>query len=59
MMTPWQLNHAAFLTVLLTYASIGLAYAQIRLKKVLTPQTLLAGGFFYALFLVLVFTGKL
>jgi cation:H+ antiporter len=59
MMTPWQLNHAAFMTVLLTYSSIGLAYAQIRLKKVLTPQTLLAGGFFYALFLVLVYTGKL
>jgi cation:H+ antiporter len=59
MMTPWQLNHAAFVTVLLTYASIGLAYAQIRLKKVLTPKTLLAGGFFYALFLVLVYTGKL
>jgi len=59
MMTPWQLNHAAFVTVLLTYASIGLAYAQIRLKKVLTPMTLLAGGFFYALFLVLVYSGKL
>jgi cation:H+ antiporter len=59
LMTPWQLNHAAFVTVLLTYASIGLAYAQIRLKKVLTPMTLLAGGFFYALFLALVYTGKL
>ena len=59
MMTPWQLNHAAFVTVFLTYASVGLAYAQIRLKKELTPKTLLAGGFFYASFLVLVYTGRL
>jgi cation:H+ antiporter len=59
MMTPWQLNHAAFVTVLLTFASVGLAYAQIRIKKVLTPTTLLAGGFFYASFLVLIYTGKL
>ncbi|HEY5512302.1 MAG TPA: sodium:calcium antiporter, partial [Geomonas sp.] len=59
MMTPWQLTHAAFLTVLLTFASVGLAYAQIRLKKELTPTTLLAGGLFYALFLALVFTGRL
>jgi len=59
MMTPWQLNHAAFVTVFLTYASIGLAYTQLRIKKSLTPGTLLAGGFFYALFLVLVFLGFL
>jgi cation:H+ antiporter len=59
MMTPWHLNHAAFLTVLLTYASVGLAYAQIRIKKTLTPTTLLAGGVFYASFLVLVYTGRL
>jgi cation:H+ antiporter len=59
MMTKWELSHAAFATVILTYASVGLAYAQIRLKKSLTPSTLLAGGFFYAIFLVLVFTGNL
>ncbi len=59
MMTKWELTHAAFVTVLLTFASVGLAYAQIRLKKTLTPSTLLAGGLFYALFLVLVFTGAL
>jgi cation:H+ antiporter len=59
MMTPWQLNHAAFVTVLLTFASVGMAYAQIRIKKTLTPATLLAGGFFYALFLALVYTGRL
>ncbi|GFO60081.1 membrane protein [Geomonas silvestris] len=59
MMTPWQLNHAAFVTVLLTFASIGLAYAQLRIKRALTPVTLLAGGLFYALFLVLIYLGKL
>jgi len=59
MMTPWHLNHAAFVTVLLTFASVGLAYAQIRIKKSLTPTTLLAGGFFYALFLALIYTGHL
>lgn len=57
MMTPWQLNHAALVTVLLTYASVGLAYAQIRLKRSLTPFTLLAGGLFYALFLAFIPTG--
>jgi cation:H+ antiporter len=59
LMTKWQLTHAAFVTVLLTFASVGLAYAQIRIKKSLTPSTLLAGGLFYALFLALVLTGTL
>lgn len=59
MMTPWQLSRAAFVTVLLTYASIGLAYAQLRIKRALTPATLLAGGFFYFLFLLLVYLDQL
>jgi len=59
MMTPWELNHAALVTVLLTYASIGLAYAQLRLRRSLTPATLLAGGIFYLAFLVLIYLGKL
>jgi cation:H+ antiporter len=58
-MTPWKLGGAAFATVFLTFASVGLAYAQIRLKKSLTPSTLLAGGLFYAIFVALVFTGRL
>jgi len=58
-MTPWQLGGAAFVTVLLTFASVGLAYAQIRLKGSLTPSTLLAGGAFYAAFVTLVLTGRL
>ena len=59
MMTDWQLNTAAYLTVALTFASVGLAYLQIRIKKHLTPGTLLAGGAFYFMFLVLIFTGKI
>ena len=59
MMTKWELSHAAFVTVALTFASVGLVYAQIRFRKYLTPWTLLAGGVFYSLFLFLVFTGAL
>ena len=59
MMTDWQLNTAALLTVALTFASVGLAYCQIRWKRHLTPGTLLTGGAFYFLFLVLIFTGKI
>jgi cation:H+ antiporter len=59
MMTGWQLNTAALLTVALTFASVGLAYLQIRIKKHLTPGTLLAGGAFYLAFLILIFTGNI
>jgi cation:H+ antiporter len=59
MMTKWELNHAAFITVILTFASVGLAYAQIRIRRSLTPSTLLAGGIFYIAFVALVFTGNL
>ncbi len=59
MMTEWQLNPAALLTVALTFASVGMAYLQIRWKKHLTPGTLLVGGGFYLAFIVLVVTGKI
>ena len=59
MMTDWQLGTAALLTVALTFASVGAAYLQIRIKKHLTPGTLLVGGVFYFAFLVLIFTGKI
>lgn len=59
MLTEWHLNTAALLTVALTFASVGAAYLQIRWKKHLTPGTLLVGGFFYFMFLVLIFTGKI
>jgi len=59
LMTEWRLSHAAFITVALTFGSVGLAYLQIRTMKTLTPRTLLAGGVFYAIFIVLVLTGKI
>ncbi len=59
LMTDWQLNSAALLTVALTFASVGLAYLQIRIKKHLTPGTLLAGGAFYAIFIILILMGKI
>jgi len=59
MMTDWRLNTAALLTVALTFASVGMAYVQIRWKKHLTPGTLLVGGLFYGAFLVLIFMGKI
>ncbi len=59
LLTEWKLTHASFLTAFLTFASIGLAYGQIKIKKTLTPSTLLAGGAFYFAFIILVITGKL
>ncbi len=59
LMTDWRLGTAALLTVALTFASVGMAYLQIRIKKHLTPGTLLVGGVFYIMFLVLIFTGKI
>ncbi|HJV35753.1 hypothetical protein [Geomonas sp.] len=59
MMTSWQLSRSALVTVVLTFASVALVYAQIRLKRTLTPSTLLAGGLFYTVFLVLIFTGNI
>lgn len=58
MMTPWKLSATALMTAFLTFASVGLAYTQIRLKGRLTPSTLLSGGIFYVIFLALVFMGK-
>ncbi len=59
MMTEWKLTHAAFVTVLLTFASVGLAYGQIKMKKTLTPSHLIAGGAFYFVFFILVLTGHI
>jgi cation:H+ antiporter len=58
-MTDWQLNTAAYITVALTFASVGIAYLQIRWKRHLTPGTLLVGGLFYLAFILMVFTGRI
>jgi len=54
LMTEWDLTPAAFMTVILTFASVGLVYWQIRTQHKLTPYILLAGGAFYFVFIVLV-----
>jgi cation:H+ antiporter len=59
MMTEWKLSQTAFMTAGLTFASVGLAYGQIRMKQRLTPSTLLVGGAFYCIFLVMVLTGTI
>jgi cation:H+ antiporter len=59
LMTDWDLTPAALITVILTFASVGLVYWQIRSKHKLTPYTLLAGGAFYFIFIVLVLMGKI
>jgi len=59
LMTEWKLTHAAFVTALLTFASVGLAYGQIKLKNTLTPSTLLIGGAFYSVFIILVLSGHI
>ncbi len=59
LMTEWDLTSAAFITVMLTFLSVGLAYWQIRSKHKLTPYTLLSGGAFYLIFIVLVLIGRI
>jgi cation:H+ antiporter len=59
LMTEWDLTNAAFTTVILTFMSVGLVYWQIRAKRKLTPYTLLAGGAFYIIFVMLVLVGRI
>jgi len=59
LLTEWDLTFPAFATVILTFASVGLVYWQIRKKHDLTPYTLVAGGFFYLIFMVMMFMGSI
>ena len=59
LMTEWNLDMDALITVALTLASVGVAYCQIRLRKHLTPGTLLAGGLFYFIFLIMILCRRL
>ncbi|KAB0667512.1 sodium:calcium antiporter [Oryzomonas japonica] len=51
LMTEWRLDATALTTVGITFASVGVAYCQIRWKRHLTPGTLLVGGIFYLAFI--------
>lgn len=57
--TEWRLTHAAFVTAILTFASVGMAYLQVTRKKTLRPSILLPGGIFYAAFAILVLTNTI
>ncbi|KAB0671981.1 sodium:calcium antiporter [Oryzomonas sagensis] len=58
LMTEWRLEATALTTVGITFASVGMAYCQIRWKRHLTPGTLLAGGIFYLAFIGFVVLGR-
>ncbi len=58
MMTEWRLDATALTTVGITFASVGLAYCQIRWKRHLTPGTLLVGGVFYLAFIAFIAMGR-
>lgn len=59
LLTEWKLTTGALLSALLTLVSAGLVYLQTRIKKELTPYTLLVGGVFYLIFIILVLTGTI
>lgn len=50
--TPWVLDFQGQLSVLLCFASAGIIFMLIHYRRILTPQMLLVGGLFYAVFLV-------
>ncbi|MEW8957656.1 MAG: sodium:calcium antiporter [Moorella sp. (in: firmicutes)] len=56
-MTSWDLTQGALISAILAIISAGLVYLQIRSKKYLTPYTLIGGGVFYSIFVVLVIGG--
>lgn len=58
LMTEWRLDATALTTVGITFASVGLAYCQVRWKRHLTPVTLLIGGVFYLAFIAFIAMGR-
>ncbi len=56
-LTPWQLSSSALIVALLAIASATFIYLELRKKKHISAPILLMGGFFYALFIYLVFQG--
>jgi cation:H+ antiporter len=56
-MTSWELTTGAMISAALAILSAGLVFLQISYKKYLTPYTLISGGAFYGVFIILVFGG--
>lgn len=53
--TDWNLTLGALLSALLTLLSAFTIYIQIKIKNHLSPYTLLTGGIYYLIFIILVF----
>ncbi len=56
-LTDWNLTFAAIMSVILALASALVVYLQLKIRKVITPYSLMTGGVFYLIFVVLVVTG--
>ncbi len=56
-LTPWQLTGSALIVALLAIASASFLYLELRKKKHISAPILLMGGFFYVLFIYLVYLG--
>lgn len=53
-LTPWQLELSSVISAVLALSSSLIVYWQVRTRKYLTPYTLMVGGIFYAVFILLV-----
>jgi len=56
-LTDWQLTASAFIPALLALLSAGLIYFELKRKMYISAHILMAGGFFYLLFIIGVFNG--
>lgn len=56
-LTEWKLTFPAMISAVLALASAFIVYLQLRQRKYLTPYSLMIGGAFYLVFVVLVVTG--
>ena len=56
-LTPWQLSSSALIVALLAIASSSFIYLELRKRKHISALLLIMGGFFYALFIYLVYLG--
>ncbi|MDN5361177.1 MAG: cation:H+ antiporter [Moorella sp. (in: firmicutes)] len=56
-MTSWELTTGALISAVLAIFSAGLVFFQITRHRYLTPYTLVSGGVFYGIFVILIFSG--
>lgn len=56
-MTSWELTTGALISAILAIFSAGLVFFRISRHRYLTPYTLVSGGAFYGIFVILIFSG--